>query len=145
MPRKKKLVDEMKEMQEKQVVMNTPVPDEVPSEDKPKRGRKPKAPVEQDKAPGDTPKKKTITSTIKAEDISDSYSGIYTVTAKLLNLRKGPGMDYPILTVIRKGALVSNSGYFTKVGDAVWLYVTYTEDKTNTVYTGYCNAEFLKK
>lgn len=155
MPRRKKLVDEMKELQAKEIEKENKSigePETATEPPKPKRTRKPKAAAATQATPEVAPEikapkknRKTITSEIKAKDFSDSLSGIYKVTANLLNLRFGPGKSFGVMTTMPKGALVSNSGYFTNVSGEKWIYATYTDAKENTVYCGYCNSDFLQK
>lgn len=68
-----------------------------------------------------------------------SYSGKYSVKSNL-NLRTGPGThDTGIISTIPKGNSVQNYGYYTLVGDAIWLLVSYGK------YTGYVHMGYLTR
>lgn len=72
-----------------------------------------------------------------------AYSGTYTVTAKLLNLRKDAGKGNGVVVVMPKGTRVVCSGD-SKVADGdTWLLVS-VSIKGN-LYEGYCMLSFLNK
>lgn len=79
-------------------------------------------------------------SVIKIEDAKSrntKFSKTYITTANL-NLRSGAGTDKSIITTIPKGSKVTCYGYYTKVGDVVWLFVQYGK------YTGYVSKKYLE-
>ena len=70
---------------------------------------------------------------LKPLTVDDDLIGSYTTTCKL-NLRKGAGKNFDVITVINKGDQVFCDGNFKNE----WLYVLYGE------YEGWCMKEFLK-
>lgn len=77
---------------------------------------------------------------VGAKSLDKSLSGAYTTTANL-NMRAKPGVlkSTNVITVLPKGAVVRNYGYYTMVNGVKWLYVAYNN------LTGYCSEEYLKK
>ena len=73
-----------------------------------------------------------------AESYDKKLAGGYTVTTAL-NLRRGAGTGYKIVTVLPKGAKVQNYGYYTLYNGTKWLFVKYGN------YTGFCSSAYLKK
>lgn len=73
-----------------------------------------------------------------AKSKDSKYSKTYTVTASGLNLRSGAGKKKLIINVIQKGKEVTCYGFYTAVGDDIWLYVRYGK------YVGYVNKKYLK-
>lgn len=73
-----------------------------------------------------------------AKSKDSKYSKTYTVTASGLNLRSGAGKKKLIINVIPKGKEVACYGFYTAVGDDIWLYVRYGK------YVGYVNKKYLK-
>lgn len=73
-----------------------------------------------------------------AKSKDSKYSKTYTVTASGLNLRSGAGTKKLIINVIPKGKEVACYGFYTAVGDDIWLYVRYGK------YVGYVNKKYLK-
>ena len=71
-----------------------------------------------------------------AESKDKSLAGTYEVTTGL-NLRRGAGTQYGIITVLPEGARVKNYGYFTQVGETRWLYVAYKGK------VGFCSEAYL--
>lgn len=59
-----------------------------------------------------------------AKSKNKKYNRKYTTTANL-NLRAGAGTGKDIITTIKKGGQVTCYGYYTKIGNAVWLFVQY--------------------
>ena len=48
----------------------------------------------------------------------------YVVDVEALNVRKGPGLEYPIVTILKKGTPVSIkevSNSFGKIDDGLWV------------------------
>ena len=76
----------------------------------------------------------------KASSFNKAFAGTYKVVADALNVRTGAGTQNKIITVIPKSSIVKCYGYYTKVLDAVWLYV-----QLDTKYTGFVSAKYLKK
>lgn len=72
-----------------------------------------------------------------AKSQSKKYSRTYITTANL-NLRSGAGKNKNIITTIKKGSKVTCYGYYTKVGDTVWLFVQYGK------YVGFVSERYLK-
>lgn len=65
------------------------------------------------------------------------YSGRYSVRSNL-NLRTGAGTkDTNVILTIPKGRIVQNYGYYTQVGDTIWLLVSYGK------YSGYVSMNYL--
>ena len=73
-----------------------------------------------------------------AESFDKKVAGSYEVKTAL-NLRCGAGTGYKILTVLPKGAIVRNYGYYTMLNGVKWLYVQYGN------YTGFCSSQYLTK
>lgn len=67
------------------------------------------------------------------------YAKTYTVTASALNMRRGPYTTKAVIKVLPKGSKVTCYGYFTKIGDTIWLCV---KDKDGDV--GYCSQKYLQ-
>ncbi len=75
----------------------------------------------------------------RATNFSGAYDKTFTVTAKnALNVRAGAGTSKAKLGTFRHGAKVRCYGYYTKVGDTAWLYVT------DGKLTGFCSGKYLK-
>lgn len=72
-----------------------------------------------------------------AKSKSSSYDRTYTTTANL-NLHSGAGKNKSVINTIPKGRKVKCYGYYTKAGNAFWLYVTYGK------YTGFVSKDYLK-
>lgn len=74
-----------------------------------------------------------------AKSFSKSYDKTYTVKpANGLNMRAGAGTDKQKITVLKKGAKFRCYGYYTKVGNTVWLYGVSGD------YKGFCSKDYLK-
>lgn len=73
-----------------------------------------------------------------ARSLNKAFARSYeTITD--LNLRWGAGTDKKIVKVLKKGARVSNYGYYTQNGSTIWMLV---KDSTGAV--GYCSKRYLK-
>ena len=72
-----------------------------------------------------------------AKSKSSTYNKSYITTANL-NLRMGAGKNKNIVLTIPKGEKVRCYGYYTKVGNTIWLYVAYGK------YTGFVSNAYLK-
>ena len=66
-----------------------------------------------------------------------AYNHTYTATCRV-NLRSGAGTGKPVITVIPKGDNAICYGYYSKLGNDVWLSVQYGK------YQGYVCKRFLK-
>lgn len=71
-----------------------------------------------------------------------SLSGKYKTTADL-NMRDGAGTSKSIMTVIPKGTIVENFGYYTATKTVKWLYVQFTLN--GVTYTGFASANHLTR
>lgn len=83
-----------------------------------------------------------------AKDYAQSYnkalSGEYKVTADDgLYMRHGAGTNKKSLTVLEKGTVVRNYGYYTSVNGTKWLYIQVTVKGVQ--YTGFSSSKYLKK
>lgn len=78
-----------------------------------------------------------------AKSFSESIAGAYKTTANL-NLRAGAGTSKAIVAVIPKGCSVDCYGYYTKVGNVMWYYVTYKNNK-GVRYNGFVSSQYIKK
>jgi uncharacterized protein YgiM (DUF1202 family) len=87
------------------------------------------------KASSTTTDSKSKTEAAKSKD--SKYSKTYTTT-KAAYVRAGAGSKKDIIIPIAKGEKVTCYGYYTKVGTAIWLYVTYGK------YTGFVTLAKLK-
>lgn len=75
----------------------------------------------------------------RAGCFSGAYDKTFTVTAKnALNVRAGAGTSKAKLGTLKHGAKVRCYGYYTKVGDTAWLYVT------DGKLIGFCSGKYLK-
>lgn len=84
------------------------------------------------------------TATDKAQSLSKSLAGTYTVTASNgLNVRNGAGTSKSVMITIPKGTSVKNYGYYTTSGGVKWLYIQFTYK--NVTYTGFASSKYLKK
>lgn len=83
--------------------------------------------------------KPTTTKTDYAKSFDRAYAKTYTVTASVLNMRRGAGTNKDIIKGLVKGSKVVCYGYYTKNGATVWLYV---QDSTGTV--GFCSKKYLQ-
>ena len=72
-----------------------------------------------------------------AKSNSSSYDRTYTATANL-KLHSGAGKNKNVVNTIPKGKKVICYGYYTKVGNTIWLYVVYGK------YTGFVSKDYLK-
>lgn len=77
-----------------------------------------------------------------AQSYDKSIAATYKTTADL-NLRAGAGTGKKILTVLPKGSVVRNYGYYTLYAGKRWYYVNAVVGKTT--YTGYCSSAYLQK
>lgn len=72
------------------------------------------------------------------EVTTQSYTRV--ITAKTgLNVRSGPGTNYPVKRAIPQGNTVTvyeTNGMWARIGDNEWVYTQYLEDPTNTGSTG---------
>lgn len=68
-----------------------------------------------------------------AESFDKKIAKTYKTTAKL-GLRKGPGKDKQVITIMPKGDKVTCYGYYTKE----WYYVQYKD------FVGFCDKNYLK-
>lgn len=91
--------------------------------------------VDQNAATQNVTASKSKTEAAKSKNAS--YNRSYTTTANL-NLRTGAGKNKDIILTIPKGEEVRCYGYYTKVGNATWLYVAYGK------YTGFVSMNYLK-
>lgn len=70
------------------------------------------------------------------QPIEPSQGYLVTVTADVLNVRKGPGTNYGIATTVRKGqvyTIVATQGSWGKLkSGAGWIHLRYTKSGTNT-------------
>ena len=83
---------------------------------------------------------KKVSDTMPAASFDAKKSGIWKVTyGAKLNMRRGAGTGFKVITVLQSGSEVVNSGYYTINGNTVWLLVTYGNK------TGYCSTKYLKK
>lgn len=73
-----------------------------------------------------------------AESKDKGLSGTYRTTESL-NMRKGAGKQYGIVTVLPNGAKVRNYGYYTVHDGIKWLYVSYNGK------VGFCSSKYLKR
>jgi hypothetical protein len=73
-----------------------------------------------------------------AEKKDNKFAGKYKATTSL-NMRKGAGKKYGVVTILSKGAELQNFGYYTTAGGVKWLYVTY-KDKV-----GFVSSKYIKK
>ena len=83
--------------------------------------------------------KKTPVKIAAAKSFNRTYADTYTVTASMLNMRRGAGTDRGIVKKLPKGSKVTCYGYFTKNGTTIWLYV---KDQAGDV--GFCSMRYLK-
>lgn len=74
-----------------------------------------------------------------ARSFNRTYADTYTVTASMLNMRRGAGTDKGIVKKLPNGSKVTCYGYYTKNGTTIWLYV---KDQTGDV--GFCSMKYLK-
>lgn len=86
---------------------------------------------------------KTVKATNAAASYLESLAGTYKVAASSLNVRHGAGITKKKMIAIPKGTEVKNYGYYTKSGNAKWLYVQFTYKDVQ--YTGFCHSKYLKK
>jgi hypothetical protein len=56
------------------------------------------------------------------------------ITEELLNVRSGPGSDYPVVYVLHSGDVVTVHGY-----DSVWLYITNSNDENGWIMNQYAS------
>jgi len=77
-----------------------------------------------------------------AKYFDKQLSGTYYTTA-VVNLRAGDGTAQPVLTVLLKGAMVRNYGYYNTTGTTKWLYVQYVEGGKTAL--GYISSVYLKR
>lgn len=89
-------------------------------------------------ASGDKTEDQTQITVLPADEFDREIAGAYMVTTGL-NLRRGAGGNYKIITVLPQGAVVKNYGYYTNVGSVKWLLVKYGDR------TGFCSSKYLKK
>ncbi len=83
---------------------------------------------------------KTAKKTIDpAKSFDDGFARSYTVSAYLLNMRRGAGITKGSVKLLKKGQKVTCYGYYTKVSGTAWLLV---RDSSGTV--GYCSKKYLK-
>lgn len=75
-----------------------------------------------------------------AQSYDESNARTYTVSAWLLNMRRGAGATKGIIKTLKKGQRVTCYGYYTKKGSTPWLYVK--DQKSGVV--GYCSKKYLK-
>lgn len=78
-----------------------------------------------------------------AKSFSESIACDYKTTANL-NMRAGAGTSKSIVVVVPKGCIVTCHGYYTKVGNVKWYYVTY-KNKKGIRYNGFVSSQYLKK
>lgn len=84
------------------------------------------------------PEPKPDENVMYAECFDKKLAGTYTVTTAL-NLRRGAGTGYKVVTVLPKDAKVQNYGYYTLYDGTKWLFIKYKN------YTGFCSSKYLKK
>lgn len=70
------------------------------------------------------------------QPVEPSQGYLVTITADVLNVRKGPGTNYGIATTVRKGqvyTIVATQGNWGKLkSGAGWIHLGYTKSGTNT-------------
>lgn len=78
---------------------------------------------------------------IPAQSFNEQYAGTYTVEVDdYLNMRTVPDItNSTVIAKIQPKQEVKCFGYFTKVNNIIWLYVSYKGNE------GYCDSEYLKK
>lgn len=69
--------------------------------------------------------------------------GEYSVCAKSVNLRKGAGVSFEVLTVLKRDAVVTCDGYYANVGMVRWLHVSV--QKAGKAYYGWMSSVYLQK
>lgn len=75
---------------------------------------------------------------------SNGIAGTYKVIAPSgLNVRHGAGTNKEIMVTIPKNTTVKCYGYYTKVGNTLWYYVSFTLN--GITYNGFCSCEWLAK
>lgn len=88
------------------------------------------------------PIKKKVTATCKAALYQGSIAGTYQTTSDLY-CRNDAGTNKKALCLIPKGTKVQCYGYYSKSGNANWLYIQFTMDGVQ--YTGFSSSAYLKK
>lgn len=79
-----------------------------------------------------------------ASKFSELRMGRYKCTADLY-LRKAAGTNKYAVCQMPVGTDVYCCGYYTVIGEDVWLYVHAVPFKNNVVYTGFCCANYLTR
>lgn len=78
-----------------------------------------------------------------AASFQKSIAGTYKVTASLLNVRSGAGMNKRVLIAIPRGTAVQNYGYYTEIDDVKWLSILFKHK--GVTYSGFASGNYLKK
>ena len=86
-----------------------------------------------------TAEKATSKAVEPAKSYEDAYARTYTVSAFLLNLRRGAAITKGSVKLLKKGQKVTCYGYYTKNGSTTWLLV---KDSSGAI--GYCSKKYLK-
>lgn len=68
-----------------------------------------------------------------------TIAGEYTVIASVLNVRSGPGMNYPVINQLKKGTRVYNSGIYGINGTTTWYKIKTFDAKIE----GYVSKNYL--
>lgn len=68
-----------------------------------------------------------------------TIAGEYTVVASVLNVRSGPGMNYPVINQLKKGTRVYNSGIYGINGTTTWYKIKTFDAKIE----GYVSKNYL--
>lgn len=93
-------------------------------------------------APAPAPQQKEVKATDPAQKMDKAIAGSYK-TSCALHLRAGAGVSKPSLTVMPKGLIVRNYGYYSMAAGVKWFYVQTEIDGVK--YTGFCSSQFLVK
>ena len=80
----------------------------------------------------------TVPNLVKPDKTYGTETVKYVTAAEGLRLRKGPGSNYDVIRVIRKGYPVKVKGYSSKASG--WVYVT---DTTHGV-SGWVSSAYIK-
>lgn len=69
--------------------------------------------------------------------------GEYIVSAKSVNVRKGAGVSYEVLTVSKRDAVVTCDGHYADIGNVKWLHISV--QKAGKAYSGWMSSVYLKR
>ena len=86
-------------------------------------------------------KPKQTTDVAPAQSKDTKLAGKYKVNCHSLYVRKVPGVMEPtnVVEVIKNGTEVQNYGYYTKVGNVIWLYIKHGDK------IGFINSTYVTK